>query len=167
MNGTADGKLEGLLYFRYHQIYCLVYAKTPDVSGDSNNGKNIIYLTTWKFENKKITNNKTMIVKTFISGKNAMQIRAGIFGCDKVFILYANTTSEGGNGYGYIPKGTIPYFSIIDILKLKKIKTDGKLNRLLMPTNEDIRSFYYGVLIWATSNKDGKLTINKIGDLYD
>ena len=164
MNGTADGKLGGLLYFKKEKIYCLVYAKTPDASGDSNNGKNIIYMTTWKFENKLIGNIKTIIVKSFISGKNVMQVRAGKFGSDKVFILYANTTSEGGNGYGNIPKGTVPYFSIIDVVKLKKIKTDGKLNRLLMNTNEDLKTFENdGVLIWATSNKEGKLTINKVG----
>ena len=32
-----------------------------------------------------------------------------------------------------------------------------------MNTNEDLRTFEDGVLIWATSNKQGKLTINKIG----
>ena len=65
MNGTADGKLGGLLYFRKEKIYCLVYAKTPNVSEDSNNGKNIIYMTTWKYENNLIANIKTIIVKTF------------------------------------------------------------------------------------------------------
>ena len=142
MNGTADGKLGGLIYFQNKKIYCLVYAKTPDISEDSNNGKNIIYMTTWKYENNIIANVKTIIVKTFITGKNVMQVRAGKFGNDKVFILYANATSEGGNGYGNIPKGTIPYFSIIDVVKLKKLKTDGKLNRLLMPTNEDLKTLF-------------------------
>ena len=32
-----------------------------------------------------------------------------------------------------------------------------------MNTNEDLRTFYDGVLIWATANKNGKLVINKIG----
>ena len=163
MNGTADGRLGGLLYFEYRKIYCLVYAKTPDVSGDSNNGTNIIYMTTWRFEHNLITNIKTIVVKKFISGKNVMQVRAGKFGYDYVFILYANTTIEGGNGYGNVPKGTIPYFTIIDVLTLKRIKADAKLNRFLMPTNEDLKTFQDGVIIWATSNKEGKLTINKVG----
>ena len=165
MNGTADGKLGGILYFRHHGIYCLVHAKTPNVSEDNNNGKNIIRIITWKFENKTITNIKTKIIKTYTSGKNVMQVRAGRFGCDKVFILHANITSEGGNGYGNIPKGTIPYFSIIDVVKLKMVETDRRLNRVLMNTNEDLKTFRDGVIIWATSNKDGKVTINKIGDV--
>ena len=165
MNGTVEGKLGGLLYFKHHKIYCLVYAKTPNVSEDSNNGKNIIYVTTWKFVNDNITNIKTITVKTYATGKNVMQVRAGKFGCDKVFILYANTTSQGGNGYGNIPKGTIPHFAIVDIVKLKKLSVDLRLNKFLMNTNEDLKTFYDGVIIWATSNKDGKLTINKIGDI--
>ena len=38
-NGSADGKLGGILYFEKYGIYCLVYAKTPNVSEDSYNGK--------------------------------------------------------------------------------------------------------------------------------
>ena len=42
----------------------------------------------------------------------------------------------------------------------------------LMNTNEDLRTFSDGTLIWATANSDGKLVINKIGtpildDSYD
>ena len=72
-------------------------------------------MTTWTFENNKIANNKTMTVKTFASGKNVMQVRAGRFGNDKVFITYMDTTSQGGNGYGNVPKGTTPYFCIYDV----------------------------------------------------
>ena len=32
-----------------------------------------------------------------------------------------------------------------------------------MNTNEDLRTFNDGVLIWATSNSKGKLVINKVG----
>jgi len=35
-----------------------------------------------------------------------------------------------------------------------------------MNTNEDLRTFEDGVLIWATANKEGKLTINKIGKTH-
>ena len=159
MNGQADGKLGGLLYFEKSGLYCLVYAKTPD----ADTSKNAIYMTTWKFENNKITTVKTMTVKTFASGKNVMQVRAGKFGDDKAFITYMETTNSGGNGYGSVPKGTTPYFFLIDVPNRKKLKSDVKLTKLIMNTNEDLRTFGDGVLIWATSNKDGKLSIIKIG----
>lgn len=162
MNGSADGKLGGLLYFEKHKIYCLVYAKTPNVSDDDKNGKNIIYMTTWSFENGKITNTKTTEIKVFSSG-NVMQVRAGKFGDDQVFITYSETTGTGGQGYGNVQTGTIPNFYLIEISKLKKLKQDIKLNTLLMNTNEDLRTFEDGVLIWATSNKSGKLSIIKVG----
>ena len=158
MNGKADGKLGGILYFEKYGIYCLVYAKTPDES----NGKNAIYMTTWKFENEKITNNRTMTVKTFSTG-NVMQVRAGRFGDDKVFITYSDTTHEGGNNKGNFEKGSTPYFFLNDVPNRKKLKSDVKLTKLIMNTNEDLRTFGDGVLIWATSNKDGKLSIIKIG----
>ena len=40
MNDQAYGKLGGLLYFEKSGIYCLVYAKTPNNSSNSTNGKN-------------------------------------------------------------------------------------------------------------------------------
>ena len=165
--GTANGKLGGILYFEKYELYCLVYAKTPyysDNASDSKNGSNIIYITTWKFINNQITNNKTTEIKIFEKGKgNVMQIRAGKYGDDQVFIIYGETNNEGANGYGYISKGTIPKVYIINISTLKKIKTDVTIDKLLMNTNEDLKTFYDGVLIWATANKNGKLVINKIG----
>ena len=160
MAGEADGKLGGLLYFKKHQIYCLIYAKTPNES----DGKNRIYMTTWKFDIKsdKITNTKTMTVKTLADGKNIGQVRAGKFGDDKVVIIYSETT-EKGNFHGSVPKGTTPYLFVIDVLKLKRLKSDVKHNKVIMNTNEDLRTLGNGCLIWATSNKDGKLSIIKIG----
>ena len=157
-NGVSDGKLGGILYFEKSKIYCLIYAKTPNES----DGKNYIYMTTWQFQNDEIKNNKTMVVKTFESGKNIMHVRAGKFGDDKVFITYMETTSAN-TALGNVPKGTIPNFFLIDVPNRKKLKSDVKLAKLIMNTNEDLRTFEDGVLIWATSNKDGKLSIIKIG----
>ena len=158
-SGEAKGKLGGILYFKKHDIYCLVYAKTPNES----DGKNHIYITTWKLENDKITNTKTMTVKTLADGKNIGQVRAGKFGDDKVIITYSEATSENVIFYGDVPKGTTPYLFVIDVLKLKRLKSDVKHNKVIMNTNEDLRTLGNGCLIWATSNKDGKLSIIKIG----
>jgi hypothetical protein len=92
-----------------------------------------------------------------------MQVRAGKFGDDQVFIMYSETTGAGGQGYGNVPKGTTPKFYLIDITKSKKLKQDVSLSKLIMNTNEDLRTFDDGVLIWATSNKDGILSVIKIG----
>jgi len=171
-SGPADGKLGGILYFSKFELYCLIYAKTPNYSEDDNKGKNIIYITTWKFINNAITEEKTKEIKIFEGGDNVMQLRAGKYGDDKIFIIYSGTTSSGGNGYGNVDRGTIPQIYIIKLPDMTYIKQDEKNEKLLMNTNEDLRTFEDGVLIWATSNKEGYLSINKIGtpildDSYD
>ena len=155
-NGKADGRLGGILYFSELELYCLVYAKTPD----EKSGKNVIYMTTWKFIDNQITNIQTHVIKTLQSNYVA-QVRAGRYGKDKVFIIYSEERT--GSYYGSISKGTIPKLYIIKLPKIKKIVDDKVYNKLLMNTNEDLRTFEDGVLIWATSNTEGKLTINKIG----
>ena len=160
--GWADGKLGGILYFEKLKLYCLVYAKTPNKSEDEKNGKTIIYLTTWKFEDKQIKEEKIQEIKVFETG-NIMQIRGGKFGNDKVFIIYEETTSSGHNNYGNIPKGSIPKAFIIKLPDFEIIKNDEKIDSLLMNTNEDLRTFRDGVLIWATSDSNNNLVINKIG----
>ena len=160
--GWADGKLGGILYFEKLKLYCLVYAKTPNKSEDEKNGKTIIYLTTWKFEDKQIKEEKIQEIKVFETG-NIMQIRGGKFGNDKVFIIYEETTSSGHNNYGNIPKGSIPKVFIVKLPDFEIIKNDEKIDSLLMNTNEDLRTFRDGALIWATSDSNNNLVINKIG----
>ena len=156
-NGKADGRLGGILYFSELGLYCLVYAKTPDV----DSGKHVIYMTTWKFIDNQITNNQTYIIKT-IESNHVLQVRAGRYGKDKVFIIYYEDIPKNST-FGYIHKGSIPKLYIIKLPEISKIVDDIAYDKLLMNTNEDLRTFEDGVLIWATSNTDGKLYINKIG----
>ena len=72
-NGLANGRLGGILHFSELGLYCLVYAKTPDV----DKGKHVIYLTTWKFIDNQITNIQTHVIKTLQSNYVA-QVRAGL-----------------------------------------------------------------------------------------
>ena len=160
--GWADGKLGGLLYFEELELYCMVYAKTPNYSEDDKNGKNIIYMTTWKFVDGKIEQTIVKEIKIFETN-NIMQVRAGKLGNDKVFITYIETDKAGHNYYGNVPKGTIPNIFVIKLPDLEFIKNDEKLDDLLMNTNEDLRTFRNGVLIWATSDSNNNLVINKIG----
>ena len=164
-NGHADGKLGGILYFEKYKLYCLIYAKIPNNSTEDKNGKNIIYITTWKFEikNKTITDIKTNEIKVF-ENETLMQVRAGKYGDDKVFIIYTEKPKNSKDfGWGYLDMGTIPYLYVIDIITLKKIKDNIKLDKLIMNTNEDLKTFNDGVLIWASTNKEGKLIIHKVG----
>ena len=166
--GPADGKLGGILYFDKYKLYCLVYAKTPNYSDDlQKNGTNIIYVTTWKFENNEITNNKTYEIKVFRKDiiSNVMQLRAGKYGDDKIIIIYREIDYDPGFwGYkGDIPKGTVPKVFVIRVSDMKTIIYDKIYDNLLMNTNEDLRTFRDGVLIWGATNKDGKLVIHKIG----
>ena len=164
-NGHADGKLGGILYFEKYKLYCLIYAKIPNNSTEEKNGKNIIYITTWKFElsNKTFSDIKTIEVKVF-ENETIMQVRAGKYGDDKVFIIYTEKPKNSKDfGWGYLDMGTIPYLYVIDIITLKKIKDNIKLDKLIMNTNEDLKTFNDGVLIWASTNKEGKLIIHKVG----
>lgn len=167
LNGSADGKLGGIMYFENLRLYCLIYAKTPvSDESDPNNGKNVIYMTTWKFEDNEITNKEITEIKVFGDGNNVMQVRAGKYGDNQVFIIYSETTSSGGNNYGNVNKGTVPKLYIIKLPDKEIISSDVTNNDLLMNTNEDLRTFDDGVLIWASSNSDGKLVINKIEQLF-
>ena len=161
MDGRADGKLGGLLYYENLGLYVLVYAKTP--VNTTTNTDNVIYATTWKFEDNKITSVEIKIIKNFGPDDNIMQLRAGKLGDNLLVIIYAPTTLKGSNWYGDIPKGTIPKVFVIELPSFNFLKNDIKVDNLLMNTNEDLRTFDDGVLIWATSNENGKLTINKIG----
>ena len=165
-NGSADGRLGGLIYFENLGIFCMVYAKTPNVSEDNKNGKHIIYMTTWKFSNNSITEIKTTEIKVF-DNLNIMQVRAGKYGNDKVFIMYTNHSDyifPSLKFYGSVPKGTIPKVFVIDIKTLKPICNDKTIDTLIMNTNEELRTFHDGVLIWASANSKGNLVINKVGD---
>lgn len=95
-----------------------------------------------------------------------MQVRDGRYGDDKVFIIYSETPYSGGNHYGYVQKGTKPKLYIIKLPEIEYIVTKMTYDKLLMNTNKDLRTFEDGVLIWATANKEGKLTINKIGKTH-
>ena len=101
-------------------------------------------------------------MKVFEAG-NVIQVRAGKFGEDKVFIIYSETTSTGVNNYGNVAKGTIQKLYIIQLSDYSFVETDENNANLLMNTNEDLRTFDDGVLFWATSNSEGKLVINKFG----
>ena len=162
-NGRADGKLGGILYYEKLGLYVMVYAKTPVASTETDGGKNVIYATLWKFADNKITNNQTKIIKNLGESNNVMQLRAGKYGDNKLFVIYAPTTFPGNNGYGNVAKGTVPKVFIIELPSFKITTNDKQIDNLLMNTNEDLRTFQDGVLIWATSNAEGNLTINKVG----
>ena len=163
--GHTDGKLGRILYFEKHNLYCLIYANTPNHLSEDKNGKNIIYMTTWEFDKNTKThkNNRTIEVKTF-ENEAISNIRAGKYGDDNVFIIYSFEPKNSKNfGVGFIEKGTIPYLCIFDISKSELIKDGIKMDKFVMNTNEDIKTFNDGVLIWASTNKEGKLIIQKIG----
>ena len=162
-DGRADGKLGGIVYFEKLKLYAMVYAKTPVGSSEENAGKNIMYVTLWNFENKKYSNINIKIVKNFGEDDNVMQLRAGKYGDNKLFIIYAPTKTKGSHRYGSVSKGTIPKVFVIELPSFKIIINDQQYNNLLMNTNEDLRTFADGVLIWAAASSSGNLTINKIG----
>ena len=137
-----------ILYFDKLELYCLVYAKTPNHSSDEKNNKNIIYITTWKFINGKIEQTTFKEIKVLEKG-NIMQVRAGKLGDNEVFITYLHTNSSGHNYYGNIPRGSSPKVFVVKLPNFELIKNDEIIGKILMNTNEDLRTFRDGVLIWA------------------
>ena len=164
--GWTDGKLGAILYYEELGLYALVYAKTPDHSDNEKNGKNIIYITTWKFNNGNFEDITTKDIK-IMDTENIMQVRAGKFGNDKVVITYTKTKTQGHNYYGNIPAGSIPKVYVIKLPNIEIIQDDITINKLVMNTNEDLRTFRNGVLIWASADTDNKLVINKIGESFN
>ena len=162
--GPADGKLGGILYFEKHDLYCLVYAHTPHYSDDSqDNNKTIIYVSTWEFINNKITNINQYKIKVFENPENIMQLRAGKYGEDYIFIMYAETNRFGHNGFGDVAKGTKPKVFVLSVPSMNKIINDQLYDNLVINTNEDLRTFRDGVLIWGGADQEGNLVIHKIG----
>ena len=141
----------------------MIYAKTPVASSETNGGSNIMYATLWKFENNQYTNKEIKIIKNFGEDNNVMQLRAGKYGDNKLFIIYAPTKTKGSHYYGSVAKGTIPKVFIIELPSFKYIVNDQQYDNLLMNTNEDLRIFSDGVIIWAAPDSSGNLTINKVG----
>ena len=163
--GWADGKLGEILYFEKLQLYALIYAKTPNYSEDEKNNKNIIYLTTWKLINEKIEQITTKEIKVFETD-NIMQVRGGKFGNDKIIITYVKAKNQGHNYYGNVPEGSIPKIFVVKLPNFEFIQNDVQINKLIMNTNEDLRTFRNGVLIWASADSNKKLVINKIGEKF-
>ena len=61
-----------------------------------------------------------------------MQVRTGIYGDDKLFIIYSGTSSSGGNSYENINVNgdTIPQLYIIKLPDMTYIKQDEKNEKL-------------------------------------
>ena len=157
-NGAMPySRIGRILYFETLQLYCLAYAKTPDLDKNTT----VLYLTTWELKDKQIVNNQTLAVKIFPKDKNVGQIRAGKFGDDKVFIAYYET-----NQLGRIvtqEAGCKPKVFIIQVNTLTILESDIFIDKLYINSNDDFQTFNDGVLIWASTNEKGKLVINKIG----
>ena len=164
-DGSTDARLGGILYFEKYKTYCIVYAKTPNYSNDNTNNTNIIYLTTWKLDNEKVPTkytNKTIIVKKFAKDRNVLQVRVGKLGDDKIFIIYNETKIMKGYNWK-VPAGTKLRVYIYQLPSLNLIKEDISNDKLYMNSNEDLRTFHDGVLIWGTADEEKKIVIHKIG----
>ena len=160
--GMTNAHLGGILFFEALKLYVLVYSKNPNYSNDDRNNTNIIYMTTWNLVNDKIANNITREIKVFPKNLNLVQVRCGKLGDDKVFIIYNETNQMWGYDYRVFA-GSVPKVYIIQLEPYKVLYQDITIDKLYMNSNEDLRTFHDGVLIWATANKGNKLVINKIG----
>ncbi len=67
-------------------------------------------------------------------------------------------------GYNWkVPAGTKLRVYIYQLPSLNLIKEDISNDKLYMNSNEDLRTFHDGVLIWGTADEEKKIVIHKIG----
>ena len=140
--GNADGRLGG---YEKLGFFCLVYVKIPDPEGE-NEGKNAIYATTFTFKDNKFSIEQTKAIKIF-ENSSVVQVRAGKLGDDLLVIKYVEKSLSRGN---------LPNVYVLQLPKFVYKVSDKQYSQLLMNTNEDLRNFGEGALIWAISNANGK-----------
>lgn len=165
-SGGAYGKIGGIMYFKKYGIYAVVFSNT----NDPNTNRHGIYLLSWKFENA-ITKNETKTLVSLDSSKDVNQVRSGRLGEDYIVFFYNESNGASSIYPGSLKKGSKPKVYIYHIgqgnfiVNGKSVDEMGlSNNNLFMSSNEDMRTFDDGVLIWASVGSDGKIYVNKLGE---
>ena len=173
VNGTINGKLGGLLYYENDDTFVLVYSNT----NDEVSGRHGIYMTSFNFEDDssssddidddKFTNIKNTTILEISKDQDIYQIRAGQIG-DNVLILYSLSDGVASSFPGELPQNSTTLYAIVN--KNGTINCTGiELGEGHMPSNEGMKNFKDGRLLWASISPENKIIIHKLGTLnnYD
>ena len=171
-NGTINGKLGGLLYYENDGTFVLVYSNT----NDNVSGRHGIYMTSFKFNNEssgddnidgKFNDIKNTTILEISKDQDIYQIRAGQIG-DNILILYSLSEGVASSFPGELPQSSTTLYAIVN--KNGTINCTGiELGKGHMPSNEGMKNFKDGRLLWASISPENKIFIHKLGTLnnYD
>jgi hypothetical protein len=166
-NGESKGKLGGIFYFSNDNSFVLVYSNT----NDDVSKRHGIYMTSFNFNEEDEENRFYNIKKTTIlelsSNQDLYQIRAGQLG-DNVIILYSLSEGAASSFPGILPQKSTTLYAIVNKNGTIK-KTGGNLGESQMPSNEAMKNFHDGRLLWASISPDNTIVVHKLGTLnnYD
>ena len=158
--GRSNGKLGGIMYFKKYDMYAVVFSDTND---DTSNRHGLYYVT-WKLNDDSISENVTHTIVALDTSIDVNQVRAGRYGEDYIVVLFSKNSSTASTYPGNLVKGSQPTIYIINISSNTIIERDVTKTGVYMPSNEDMRTFDDGVLIWSGVGENGQIYIHKMGN---
>ena len=168
-NNFSYAKLGGLVYFPSYEILAMVFSQTKD----SSQGKDGIYLALFSYAN---LNYKAGLypLKEFNSsevGVDIFNIRAGKLD-NSLIILYAlSTSSENVNkNDGDLLKGKNTMMMVVKITGNESysiVSNSILVGTDAIGTNEEMKNFKDGRLIWTSVDANGYILVHRLGTLSD
>jgi uncharacterized protein YxeA len=172
-NGTSLGKFGGLFYFSLLSRFGTVYSNFNS-TGENYHITIALFNIIEQKEDNKVSYNidiNTYHIRTFESDADIYQVRVGKIG-DDLIILYSITGEKVDKNYGDLPKGSPTSYMIVSWDSANNNFTATKYNGTSLgkgriPTNEALKNFKDGRLIWASVDENNYLIINRLGTLAD
>jgi hypothetical protein len=171
--GTSLGKFGGIVYLPSLSKFATIYS-------NHNSTDNTYYITISLFNIiEQVVSGTTNLqvavnmyyIRTFEAGADVYQVRAGKLGED-IIILYSLSAESVDKNYGDLPKGAATSYIVASWDSVNNNFTAAKYNGTSLgfgriPTNEALKNFKDGRLIWASIDSNGNLIINRLGTLTD
>ena len=166
-NNFSYAKLGGLVYLPSYDILALVYSQTKD----SAQGKNGIYMALFYFADLNYGAGQIPLKEYDSSETDIFNIRAGKLGNYLIVLYVLSTNSEtvDKNG-GNLPKGKNTMMMVINITGKERytiVQNGILIGTDVIGTNEDMRNFKDGRLIWTSVDANGYVMVHRLGTLSD
>ena len=153
-------KIGGLMYLSDYSLLCLVFAQTNDVEANRHG----IYISMFSYS--RSYSSSLYSIKALNTSNDVYNIRAGHVG-NNIIILYSLSSTTASRTTGDLPKGSPTYLLLVkyDGSKFAIVKDSVLLGNGYMGTNEDMRNFKDGRLIWTSIDVNGNILIHRLGSL--
>ena len=153
-------KVGGLMYLSDYSLLCLVFAQTNDAEAKHHG----IFLALFSYSRSYSSSLYSLL--ELDASKDIYNIRAGHVG-NNIIILYSLSSTTTSRTTGDLPKGSPTYLLLAkyDGEKFEIVKKDVLIGNGYMGTNEDMRNFKDGRLIWTSIDANGNILIHRLGTL--